>query len=181
MKFYGFLYPTTARILFLIVILLTHSSCLFASKNQSGTDQDLLASLLKLEVEGVSLSMPLAEIQTKLQAVGYAQVSHTTFIKEVSLGGGRQSIYRIEIEYTPSADKLGYFRSESGGRNKSPVTQLQLIPEQEAGWANRLYALVCSQVSDENKLLRACEPVSEATIRFGQVICSRCLLLLLHN
>lgn len=158
----------TSRISFLIIMLFICSSAPFASNNQSHTDSDLLASFLNLDVEGVSLSMSPTEIQAQLQTAGYTQVNHTTFIKEIPLTGGRQSIYRIEIEHTPNHRKLGYFRSESGGRNKSPVTQALPIPEPEAKWVNALYELVCSDIPNEIKISRQCEPVSAASIRFGQ-------------
>lgn len=154
--------------LFLIGIFFAHPSNLLASENQPSTDSALITGMLSLRIEGVSLDMSQTEIQAKLQAAGYAQVSTTTFIKEMPLLGGRQSIYRIEFEHTPSVSKLGYFRSESGGRNKSPATESRSIPEQEAKWANELYELVCSRASDEIKLMRACEPVSESSIRFGE-------------
>ncbi len=156
------------RTLFPIVIFFAHSSNLLASENQPDTGSALLTGILSLRLEGVSLNMSQTEIQTKLQAAGYTQVSPITFIKELPLPGGRQSIYRIEFEHTPSISKLGYFRSESGGRNKSPVTESRPIPEQEAKSANELYELVCSQASDEIKSVRACESVSEASIRFGE-------------
>lgn len=158
----------TSRISFLVILLFIHSSGIFAANNQSSVDSDLLTSFLNLSIEGVSLSMSPNEIQAKLQAVGYAQVSQTTFIKEQPLTGGRQVIYRIEIEHTANSHKLGYFRSESGGRNKSPVTQVLPIPEQEAKWANALYELVCSDIPAEIRVSRQCEPVSEASVRFGQ-------------
>lgn len=158
----------TSRITLLVVFLFIHSSSPFASNNQSNIDSDLLTSFLNLTVEGVSLSMSPTEIQAKLQAMGYAQVSHTTFVKERPLAGGRQVIYRIEIEHTPNSRKLGYFRSESGGRNKSPVTLTLPIPEQEAKWVNALYELVCSDIPSEISVSRQCEPASEVSVRFGQ-------------
>ena len=118
------------RTLFPIVIFFAFLSNLLASENQPDTGSALLTGILSLRLEGVSLNMSQTEIQTKLQAAGYTQVSPITFIKELPLPGGRQSIYRIEFEHTPSISKLGYFRSESGGRNKSPVTESRPMPQQ---------------------------------------------------
>lgn len=156
------------RLLFFIAILLIPVSAMFAASGAGPNDSSQLQRFLNLEIEGISLNTPPENIPTKLEAAGYSQVGETTFIKEAPLAGGRKSIYRIEIENTAKSRSITYFRGESGGRNKSPEIKNRPIPDNEAGWARMLYELVCLNVPDEIKNARACQPLADWRIRFGE-------------
>lgn len=127
------------------------------------------ANLLNLEIEGISLSTPAEKITDILTARGYIQSGEgTTYIKEAPLAGGRKTLYRIEIEETGAQRSVFYFRGESGGRVKSPSIKNRPVPGNETVWARTLYKVICGDVPDKIQQLRACRPLQDWDIGFGQ-------------
>jgi len=126
------------------------------------------SALLSLEIAGISLSTPPDEISGKLAAQGYVQSGERTFLKETPLAGGRKTLYRVEVEDNTTQRSIAYTRTESGGRVKSPMARSRVVPEDEMAWVRTLYTAVCEHVEDKIKQARACRPVEEGDIGFGQ-------------
>lgn len=156
------------RILLLITVLLLKPSTVFAVTGNESSDSFPLQRFLDLEIEGISLNTLPEDIPVILEAAGYAQAGNATFIKQTPLAGGRRTLYRIELEDTPGHRRITYYREEGGGRNKSSVEKNKPIPDNEAVWAKAIYELACLQVRDEIKQARACQPVVDWEIRFGE-------------
>lgn len=129
---------------------------------------DINHSLLTVEIEGVSLSTPIDAIPIILEIQGYNQVSSTTYTKRSPADGQRMSIHRIEIADTNDLRQISYVREKSGGRIKSPPKVEEPILESELGAAQRIYHVVCAEVSAQNQNERLCQPATASNIIFNQ-------------
>lgn len=157
-----------SSMLFLMTLLLLKPTTVLATTGAESSDSFPLQRFLDLEIEGISLSTLPEDIPVILEAAGYFQQRNSTFIKQVPLAGDRKSLYRIEVEDTPRQRRITYFRTERGSRNKSSVEKNRPVPDNEAVWAKAIYELVCLQVRNEIKKVRACKPLAEGEIRFGE-------------
>jgi hypothetical protein len=153
-------------LLLLVTYISLYAPISIASSNKAASSDS--SALLNLEIAGVSLNTPPEKVADKLAANGYVQSGETTFLKETPLPGGRKALYRIEVENHASERSITYSRTESGGRVKSPMTRSHDLPEDEQVWTKALYAAVCENVRDETKQSRACKPLQNGTIGFGQ-------------
>ncbi|MDV6345116.1 hypothetical protein [Nitrosomonas sp. Is37] len=151
-----------------MTLLLLKPSTVLATTGAESSDSFPLQRFLDLEIEGISLSTLPEDIPVILEAAGYFQRENSTFIKQVPLAGGRKLLYLIEVEDTPRHRSITYLRAESSGRNKNLVEKNRPVPDNEAVWAKTIYELVCLQVRDEIKKARACKPLTDWEIRFGE-------------
>lgn len=119
--------------------------------------------LMAIEIAGVSLTTPTDKIVGILQTQGYTQVNSSLFTKSEPAPNGRSTVYRIEIDDTATSRELGYFRSLTGGRNKSPSTRDAAIPETEVAMVRQLYDAVCN-VPEDLQTERKCTPVEPASV-----------------
>ncbi len=162
------LFHQYSSILFLMTLLLLRPSTILATTGAESSDSFPLQRFLDLEIEGISLSTLPEDVPVILEAAGYLQRGNSIFIKETPLPGGRNSLYRIELEDTPKHRSISYFRGESDGRNKSSVEKNRPIPDNEAAWAKAIYELVCLNVLDRINKVRSCQSLHEWEIRFGE-------------
>ncbi|SDY86442.1 hypothetical protein [Nitrosomonas sp. Nm33] len=162
-----FLYQCSS-VLFLITLLLLKPSTVLATTGAESSESFPLQRFLDLEIEGISLSTLPEDIPVILEAAGYFQRENSTFIKQVPLAGNRKLLYLIEVEDTPRHRSITYLRAESSGRNKNLIEKNRPVPDNEAVWAKAIYELVCLQVRDEIKKARACKPLTDREIRFGE-------------
>jgi hypothetical protein len=119
--------------------------------------------LTAIEIAGVSLTTPAEKIPDILQAQGYAQVNSSLFTKSEPAPNGRSTVYRVEIDDTATSRELGYFRSLTGGRNKSPPSRDATIPDSEIMMVRQLYDAVCN-VSEDLQSERNCQPPQTASV-----------------
>lgn len=119
--------------------------------------------LTAISIAGVSLTTPAEKIPDILQAQGYTQVNSSLYTKSEPAPNGRSTVYRVEIEDTATSRELGYFRSLTGGRNKSPSSRDAAIPENEIAMVRQLYDVVCN-VPDDLQTGRQCTPAEPANI-----------------
>jgi hypothetical protein len=119
--------------------------------------------LMAIEIAGVSLTTPAEKIPDILQAQGYTQVNSSLYTKSEPAPNGRSTVYRIEVDDTATSRELGYFRSLTGGRNKSPSSRDAAIPETEIAMVRQLYDAVCN-VSEDLQSERNCQPPQPASI-----------------
>ncbi|SFL61750.1 hypothetical protein [Nitrosomonas communis] len=164
------LFRQCSSILSLMTLLLLPPSTVLATAGAESSDSFPLQHFLDLEIEGISLSTLPEDVPVILEAAGYFQRRNSifikTFIKETPLPGGRNSLYRIELEDTPKHRSITYLREESGGRNKSSVEKNRPIPDNEAAWAKAIYELACLNVPNTINKARSCQPLHEQEIRF---------------
>lgn len=156
------------RLLVILAVLLIKPSTIFAASGAESNDTFPLQRFLDLEIESISLSTLPEDIPVILEGAGYSQTGDSTFFREAPIPGGRKSIYRITVEDTAKLRRITYSREEIGGRNKSPAAKNRPVPDNEAIWANALYELVCLHVADEIRIARACQPLADWQIRFGE-------------
>jgi len=128
--------------------------------NASDTNQNLL----KVEIEGISLSTSIDTIPGILENHGYRQSASTTYIKRTQAAEQRQSIHRIEITDTDNLRQISYIREKSGGRIKSPPKVEKPILESEVSMAQAIYHIVCTEVSAQVQNERYCQPASKSNI-----------------
>lgn len=134
------------------------------SANQnSGVEKDALKAI---EIAGISLNTPAEAIAKILQAQDYVPVNETVYTKQEAAPNGRSTIYRMEVEDTPTFRQLSYSRNITGGRNKSPSPRDAAIPTDEITAAQQLYELACA-VPEEQQTQRACMPPAPANIIVG--------------
>ncbi len=146
--------------LFLIV------AALFIAASHSLAADTEKHPLKTIEIAGISLNTLPESVAKIMQAQDYTQVNESLYTKQEPAQNGRSTVYRIEIEDTATSRQLGYFRSLTGGRNKSPSTRDAAIPENEMAMAQQLYDFVCT-VPEELQTERACMPKTPANIIFG--------------
>lgn len=135
-----------------------------ASGNQTTSTEK--HPLKTIEIAGISFNTPLETIAKILQAQDYIAVNETLYTKQEAAQNGRSTVYRIEIENTATSRQLSYFRSLTGGRNKSPSARDAAIPAAEITTAQQLYDSVCA-VPEALQTERACIPKTPANIIFG--------------
>ena len=119
-----------------------------------------------IEIAGISFNTPLETIAEILQTHDYTPVNATLYTKQEPAQNGRSTVYRVEIEDTATSRQLSYFRSLTGGRNKSPSARDAAIPAAEMITAQQLYNFVCA-VPQALQTERACMPQTAANIIFG--------------
>ena len=119
--------------------------------------------LTVIEIAGVSLATPAEKIPNILQAQGYTQVNSSLYTKSEPAPNGRSTVYRVEIDDTATSRELGYFRSLTGGRNKSPSSRDAAIPENEIAMVRQLHDVVCN-VPDDLQTGRQCTPAEPVNI-----------------
>lgn len=119
--------------------------------------------LMAIEIAGVSLTTPAEKIPDILQAQGYTQVNSSLYTKSEPAPNGRSTVYRVEIDDTATSRELGYFRSLTGGRNKSPSSRDATIPDSEVTMVRQLYDAVCN-VSEDLQSERKCAPPQPASM-----------------
>jgi len=119
--------------------------------------------LMAIEIAGVSLTTPAEKIPDILQAQGYTQVNSSLYTKSEPAPNGRSTVYRVEIDDTATSRELGYFRSLTGGRNKSPSSRDATIPDSEIAMVRQLYDAVCN-VSEDLQSERKCAPPQPASM-----------------
>lgn len=134
-----------------------------SASQTTGTEKHPLKTI---EIAGISLNTPPEAIAKIMQAQDYTQVNESLYTKQESAQNGRSTVYRIEIEDTATSRQLGYFRSLTGGRNKSPSSRDAAIPESEITMAQQLHDFVCT-VAEELQTERACMPQAPANMIFG--------------
>jgi len=122
--------------------------------------------LKTIEIAGISLNTPPETIAKILQAQDYIPVNETLYTKQEPAQNGRSTVYRVEVEDTATSRQLSYFRSLTGGRNKSPSARDAAIPAAEITTAQQLYDFVCA-VPEALQTERACMPQTPANIIFG--------------
>ncbi|OQW80663.1 MAG: hypothetical protein E6Q59_10390 [Nitrosomonas sp.] len=119
--------------------------------------------LTAIEIAGVSLTTPAEKIPDILQTQGYTQVNSSLYTKSEPAPNGRSTVYRVEIDDTATSRELGYFRSLTGGRNKSPSSRDAAIPDSEIAMVRQLYDVVCN-VSEDLQSERKCQPPQPASM-----------------
>ncbi|WP_147432091.1 hypothetical protein [Nitrosomonas sp.] len=119
--------------------------------------------LTAIEIAGVSLTTPAEKIPDILQAQGYIQVNSSLYTKSEPAPNGRSTVYRVEIDDTATSRELGYFRSLTGGRNKSPSSRDATIPDSEIIMVRQLYDAVCN-VGEDLQSERKCAPPQPASV-----------------
>lgn len=119
--------------------------------------------LTVIEIAGVSLTTPAEKIPDILQAQGYTQVNSSLYTKSEPAPNGRSTVYRVEIDDTATSRELGYFRSLTGGRNKSPSSRDATIPDSEITMVRQLYDAVCN-VGEDLQSERKCAPPQPASV-----------------
>lgn len=119
--------------------------------------------LAEVEIAGISLDTPADKIAGILQAQDYTQINPSLYTKSEAAPNGRSTVYRVEIDDTASARELGYFRSLTGGRNKSPPSRDATIPDSEIAMVRQLYDAVCN-VSEDLQSERNCQPPQPASV-----------------
>ena len=146
----------------LMMVAMIISFSVLASQSP-GAEKD---SLKAIEIAGISLNTPAGAIAKILQAQDYVPVNGTVYTKQEAAPNGRSTIYRIEVEDTPTFRQLSYSRNLTGGRNKSPSARDAAIPADEVTVTQQLYDAVCA-VSEEQQTQRACMPTTPANIIVG--------------
>lgn len=116
-----------------------------------------------IEIAGVSFTTPAEKIPDILQAQGYTQVNSSLYTKSEPAPNGRSTVYRVEIDDTATSRELGYFRSLTGGRNKSPSSRDATIPDSEITMVRQLYDAVCN-VGEDLQSERKCAPPQPASV-----------------
>jgi hypothetical protein len=134
-----------------------------SASQPTGTEKH---SLKTIEIAGISLNTPPETIAKILKAQDYIPVNETLYTKQEPAQNGRSTVYRVEIEDTATSRQLSYFRSLTGGRNKSPSARDAAIPAAEMITAQQLYNFVCA-VPQALQTERACMPQTAANIIFG--------------
>lgn len=119
--------------------------------------------LTAIEIAGVALATPAEKIPDILQAQGYTQVNSSLYTKSEPAPNGRSTVYRVEIDDTATSRELGYFRSLTGGRNKSPSSRDATIPDSEITMVRQLYDAVCN-VGEDLQSERKCAPPQPASV-----------------
>ncbi|MER0214989.1 MAG: hypothetical protein DU481_02080 [Nitrosomonas sp.] len=119
--------------------------------------------LTAIEIAGVSLATPAEKISDILQVQGYTQVNSSLYTKSEPASNGRSTVYRVEIDDTATSRELGYFRSLTGGRNKSPSSRDATIPDSEIAMVRQLYDAVCN-VSEDLQSERNCQLPQPASV-----------------
>lgn len=119
--------------------------------------------LATVEIVGISLDTPADKIAGILQAQGYTQVNPSLYTKSEAAPNGRSTVYRVEVDDTAAMRELGYFRSLTGGRNKSPSGRDATIPDSEIAMVRQLYDVVC-QVDEALQSERNCQPPQPASV-----------------
>lgn len=122
---------------------------------------------LNYEITGISLNTPLENIPSILESHGYTQTSDTTYTRQIQVPGQRKSIYRIEVDDTPTLHQITYFRGQSGGRVKSSVLQKKPIPADEIIMIEELYQMICADISPQLQETRSCQAVTNTLRTFG--------------
>ena len=148
---------------FLLLGVATTISFSISASQTTGTEKHPLKTI---EIAGISLNTPLETIAKILQAQDYIPVNETLYTKQEPAQNGRSTVYRIEVEDTATSRQLSYFRSLTGGRNKSPSARDAAIPAAEITTAQQLYDFVCA-VPQALQTERACMPQTPANIIFG--------------
>lgn len=148
---------------FLLLGVATTISFSISASQTTGTEKHPLKTI---EIAGISLNTPLKTIAEILQAHDYTPVNATLYTKQEPAQNGRSTVYRVEIEETATSRQLSYFRSLTGGRNKSPAARDAAIPAAEIATAQQLYDFVCA-VPQALQTERACIPQTPANIIFG--------------
>ena len=146
----------------LMMVAMIISFSVLASQSP-GAEKD---SLKAIEIAGISLNTPAGAIAKILQAQDYVPVNGTVYTKQEAAPNGRSTIYRIEVEDTPTFRQLSYSRNLTGGRNKSPSARDAAIPADEVTVTQQLYDAVCA-VSEEQQTQRACMSTTPANIIVG--------------
>ena len=134
-----------------------------SASQTTGTEKHPLKTI---EIAGISLNTPPETIAKILQAQDYIPVNETLYTKQEPAQNGRSTVYRIEVEDTATSRQLSYFRSLTGGRNKSPAARDAAIPAAEIITAQQLYDFVCA-VPQALQMERTCMPQTPANIIFG--------------
>lgn len=123
--------------------------------------------LAAIEIAGISLNTPAGKIAGILQVQGYTQVNPSLYIKSEAAPNGRSTVYRVEVDDTAGSRELGYFRSLTGGRNKSPSARDAVIPESEITMVRQLYDAVCN-VAEDLQNAQKCQPPQPASVTINQ-------------
>lgn len=147
---------------FLLSGVATTISFSISASQTTGTEKHPLKTI---EIAGISLNTPLGTIAKILQAQDYIPVNETLYTKQEPAQNGRSTVYRIEVEDTATSRQLSYFRSLTGGRNKSPSAR-DAIPVTEITTVQQLYDFVCD-VPEALQTERTCMPQTPANILFG--------------
>lgn len=145
-----------------VMVAMIASFSVLASQSP-GAEKDALKAI---EIAGISLNMSAEAIAKILQAQDYVPVNEAVYTKQEPAPNGRSTIYRIELEDTPTFRQLSYSRNLTGGRNKSPSARDAAIPADEIAAVQQLYDVVCA-VSEEQQTQRACVPPTPANIIVG--------------
>ena len=148
---------------FLLLGVATTISFSISASQTTGTEKHPLKTI---EIAGISLNTPLETIAEILKTQNYIPVNETLYTKQEPAQNGRNTVYRIEVEDTATSRQLSYFRSLTGGRNKSPAARDAAIPAAEITTAQQLYDFVCA-VPQALQTERACMPQTPANIIFG--------------
>lgn len=147
-------------LLWIIAIL-----CITLSQGWSSSPEKNI--LETIEIEGISISTPVEMIAEILQARDYTKVNESLYTKQKYADKGRSTISRVEVDDNPAFRQITYYRSMSGGRNKSPTARDAPIPDSDINMAQQLYHSVCMNIADELQNARGCDPFTLATIKFG--------------
>ena len=149
-----------------LLLLLGAATLISFSISASQTTVTEKHPLKSIEIAGISLNTPLETIAKILKAQDYIPVNETLYTKQEPAQNGRSTVYRVEIEDTATSRQLSYFRSLTGGRNKSPSARDAAIPAAEMTTAQQLHDFVCA-VPEALQTERACMPQTAANIIFG--------------
>jgi len=149
-----------------IVLWIAAVSCSAASQGWTGSLEK--RTLEAVEIEGISINTPLEMIAEILQARDYTRVNESLYTKQKYADKGRSTIFRVEVDDSPAFRQITYYRSMSGGRNKSPTSRDAPIPDSDVDMVQHLYHSVCMNISEELQDERACDPLTLANIRFGR-------------
>ncbi|MBX3616276.1 hypothetical protein [Nitrosomonas sp.] len=144
-------------------VLMIVAICLMAAHGIAAAAGSKTALLAEIKIVGISLNTSPNKIPEILQAQGYTQVNPSLYTKSEAAPNGRSIVYRVEIDDTVVSRELGYFRSLTGGRNKSPSSRDAAIPETEAAMVRQLYDVVCN-VDEDLQSERKCAPPQPASV-----------------
>lgn len=147
---------TSLRCLMIVAICLTVAQSIATADSPKHP-------LTAVEIAGISLDTPADKIAGILQAQGYTQVNASLYTKSEAASNGRSMVYRVEVDDTPGSRELGYFRSLTGGRNKSPSSRDAAIPDNEIAMVRQLYDVVCN-VDEDLQSERKCAPPQPASV-----------------
>lgn len=149
---------TPWRIAMMAAICLTAVPSIAVAAAGSQTDP-----LAEIEIAGISLNTPVDKIPGILQTQGYTQVNSSLYTRSEAAPNGRSTVYRVEIDDTAASRELGYFRSLTGGRNKSPSSRDAAIPDSEIAMVRQLYDALCN-VEEDLQSERKCAPPQPASV-----------------